>query len=254
MGADEAAKAGEIAKEIGVRIHSVTRGWATFNGKPEEVAETLKVTEDAIRAAEAYGADAVLLVPCRIDGVKMPQPWEFKIEIDEATGHLLQVVDGDNSPYRDYIRAHDHAYATSYRATSRLIPLAARCKVVIAIENVWNNLWVTPEYLLHFVKSFDSPWVQTYFDIGNHVKYSMPETWIPVLGETIVKCHVKDFKLNEDGHGGKFVDIRDGSVNWPVVRKALDDIGYDGWMTIEGSGGLPLEEQSKRLDQILAGE
>jgi len=33
--------------------------------------------------AQAFGADAVLLVPCRIGGMKMPLPWEFLIDFDE---------------------------------------------------------------------------------------------------------------------------------------------------------------------------
>jgi sugar phosphate isomerase/epimerase len=37
------------------------------------------------------------------------------------------------------------------------------------------------------------------------------------------------------------------------VRKALDDIGYNGWTSIEG-GDLSLEEHSRRLDLILAGK
>jgi sugar phosphate isomerase/epimerase len=64
---------------------------------------------------------------------------------------------------------------------------------------------------------------------------------------------VKDFKLKPDGHGGDWAKIRDGSVNWPVVRQALEGVGYSGWMTIEG-GGLSLEEHSKRLDLIIAGK
>jgi len=150
--------------------------------------------------------------------------------------------------------AHDHAYDTSQAAIKQLISIAEETGVVIAVENVWNNLFVDPRHLAHFVDSFNSPWVRVYFDLGNHVMYSPPEQWIAVLGKRIAKCHVKDFKLNPDGHGGQFVDIRDGSVNWPVVRKALDDVGYDGWMTIEGSGGLSLAEQNRRLDLILAGK
>ena len=60
--------------------------------------------------------------------------------------------------------------------------------------------------------------------------------------------------LSPDGHGGRFVNIRDGSVDWPLVRAELDKIGYNGWMTIEGSGGLSLQERSKRLDLIIAGK
>jgi hexulose-6-phosphate isomerase len=74
------------------------------------------------------------------------------------------------------------------------------------------------------------------------------------LGKLIVKCHVKDFKINKDlPQGGRFVHPREGDVNWPVVRKALDSVGYNGWMTIE-DGGLSLEEFHRRLDLILAGK
>ena len=121
------------------------------------------------------------------------------------------------------------------------------------LENVWNNLWVKPDLYANFVASFHSPWVKAYFDIGNHVKYAPPQDWIYALGKLIAKCHVKDFKLKPDGHGGDFCNIRDGSVDWPAVRKALDDVGYNGWMTIEG-GDLSPKEHSKRLDLIIAGK
>ena len=74
------------------------------------------------------------------------------------------------------------------------------------------------------------------------------------MGKLIVKIHVKDFQLKPDGHGGKFCDIRDGSADYAAIRKLLDQIGYNGWMTIEGSGRLSLEERSKRLDLIVAGK
>jgi hypothetical protein len=57
----------------------------------------VRVTEDALRAGQIFGADAVLLVPCRIGGMKIPLPWEFEIAFDDATGHLRQVVVGDNA-------------------------------------------------------------------------------------------------------------------------------------------------------------
>jgi hexulose-6-phosphate isomerase len=183
----------------------------------------------------------------------MPEPWEFDIEFDEKTGHVLRVVKGDNTPYKDYIEAHNHAIDTSREAVKRLIPVAEKTGVIIALENVWNNLWVKPAIFAHFVKSFDHPMVRAYFDIGNHVKYAPPVEWIRALGAMIVKLHVKDFLLNPDGKGGKFVHPRDGSVDWPAVRQELDKIGYNGWMTIEDDG-LPLEEFSRRLDLIIAGK
>ena len=221
--------------------------------RPGKVDQSRAVTEDALRAAQAFGADAVLLVPCRISGMKMPAPRQFDIQFDPKTNHLTRVVAGDNAPYADYLKAHNRAIDTSREAVKRLIPVAEKCGVVIALENVWNNLWVQPAVWQNYLASFNSPWVKAYFDIGNHLKYVPPEEWILGLGSLIAKCHVKDFKLGEADPGtGKFVDIRDGSVRWPVVRAALDKIGYNGWMTIEG-GDLSTEENSKRLDLIIAG-
>ena len=249
---DQAAKARELAEKMGMKIHSVLRGWASFNG-PAGADNGFKATQDALRAAEAYGAGAVLVVPCRIGGMPMPQPWEFKIEFDDKNGHVLKVVDGDNDKYADYIKAHNHAIDTSTEAVKRLIPTAEKCKVPIALENVWNNLWVQPAIFTHFVKSFQSPWVKAYLDLGNHVKYAPTEQWVKSLGSLIVRCHVKDYKLKPDGKGGDWAAVREGSVNWPAVRQALDDAGYSSFMTLE-CGRCSPEEYSKRLDLIFAGK
>jgi len=54
------------------------------------------------------------------------------------------------------------------------------------------------------------------------------------------------------GGASRFVHPRDGHIDWPAVRRALDDVGYDGWLTIE-DGGLPLKEFGRRIDLIVAG-
>jgi L-ribulose-5-phosphate 3-epimerase len=250
----EAAQGRAVAEKLGMRVHSVLRGWMEFNSDdPKKVEDSLEKTRLALRAAKAYGADAILLVPCRIGGMPMPEPWEFDIAFDSSSGRVTRVVAGDNSRYESYIRAQNQATNTSRAAVEKLIPLAQELKVVIALENVWNNLWVKPALFRNFVASFGNPWVKAYFDIGNHVKYAPPQEWIKELGPLLAKLHVKDFKLNPDGHGGKFVHPRDGSIDWPAVRRSLEDAGYDGWATIE-DGGLSLAEFKHRFDLIDSGE
>ena len=250
---DDANAARCAAEKLGMKIHSVLYGWANFNKDPDTVAKGLAEMEKAILAAQAYGADAVLLVPCKVGGMPMPEAWEFQIEFDEKTGHVTKVAAGDNAKYKAYVEAQNQATDASIAAVKKLIPAAEKAKVVIALENVWNNLWVKPALFKWFVASFQHEWVKAYLDLGNHVKYAPAEDWVTALGSLLSKCHVKDFKLKEDGHGGQFVNIRDGSVNWPAVRKALDAVGYNDWMTIEG-GSLSLAEHGKRLDLIVEGK
>ena len=238
MTPEQAAEWRKLAEKIGIRIQSVMGG-GSANG---------------LRVTKALGGDAVLHVPGGVRKVPMPQPWEFDIEFDPNNGHLTRVAKGDNAPYKAYIESHNRSMDSARAYVQKIIPVAEETKVVIGLENVWNNFCVKPSLFKWMVESFHSPWVKAYFDIGNHVKYITPsEEWIRAFGPQIVRCHVKDFKLNPDGHGGRFVAIREGSVNWPAVRQALDDVGYSGWMTIEG-GGRPLPELSKRLDLIFAGK
>jgi len=246
---EQAAKCREVAEKLGMRIHSVMGG-----GSP-----------GGLRAAQAYGADAVLHVPGGVGARPRPEPWEFDIELDEKTGHLTRVVKGDNAKYEAYIKGHNRAIDAARASVKRLIPLAEKTKVVIALENVWNNFCVRPELFKWLVASFKSPWVKAYFDVGNHVKYAAvvregkaqivypPEVWIRTFGPLLAKVHIKDYLLRPDGKGGNWARIGEGSVNWPAVRQALDEVGYNGWLTNE-SGGLSLKELSKRFDLIIAGK
>lgn len=235
---DQAAATRARAEKVGIRIHSIMGG-----GSP-----------NGLRAAAAYGADAVLHVPGGVRAESLPEPWEFDIEFDPANGHLTRVVKGDNEKYKGYIEAHNRSMDTARQQVEKLIPVAEETKVVIALENVWNNFCVKPAIFKWLVASFRSPWVKAYFDVGNHVKYlTPPEDWIREFGPLLAKVHIKDFKLDPDNHGGRFVHPRDGSIHWPAVRQALDDVGYNGWLTIE-DGGIPLPEFNNRLDLIIAGQ
>jgi hexulose-6-phosphate isomerase len=262
---EEGTRAREIAEKMGMRIHSVMRGWAEFNSDDKKKNDgSLEETRQAMRAAKWYGADDILLVPCRVGGIPMPDPGDFDIEFDEKTGHVSRVVAGDNSKYEAYIAAQNKATDMSKIRVEKLIPLAEELKIIIAIENVWNNLWVQPKLYKNFVASFNHPLVRSYFDVGNHVKYRKTpvQDWIPILGSLIVRLHFKGYHLGpttaEDKWPAQFKPAQflhgeADSINWPAVRRALSDINFDGWASIEEQG-LPLPEFSKRFDLIIEGK
>lgn len=252
-GPEKAAEARKVAEKMGMSIHSVLFGWANVNN-PSSFESDIENISLALRTAQGYGSDALLLVTCRTGGT-MPKPREFKIDFDPETLMVSKVVEGDNAPYQAYIEAQNTATKASIEAIKRLIPVAEKTGVRIALENVWNNLWVTPDFYAALVRYFKSPWVKAYFDIGNHVKYAKSEDYLYALSDTIVKLHAKDFKLNENdpGGSGSFVNLRDGSVNWPSVRKAIEEIGYSGFLTVEG-GSDSLAKKSADMDLIIAGK
>ncbi|MFA7172048.1 MAG: sugar phosphate isomerase/epimerase family protein [Kiritimatiellia bacterium] len=248
------ARAGRVlAEKHGMTIHSFMGGWASLgesdSGKRQQAVENVK---NWIRTAAAYGGSTMLLVPHRIGGA-MPQPADFKIDFDPATLMIKGVVDGDNTPYKKYIEEHNSVTNNSIDSINQLIPVAAKEGVIIGIENVWNNLWVKPEFAAAYLKAFNSVWVSQYFDLGNHTRYDKPEKWLDVFGRSIAKLHIKDFKIERGAkNDGAFVPIGKGSVDWVAVRGAIERAGYNGWVSIE-SGGWNDEEHSRILDSIFAG-
>jgi hexulose-6-phosphate isomerase len=192
---------------------------------PEVVRRSVRGMETSLRNAALWGADAVLLVPAVVDAA---------------------------TPYRE-------AYTRSQRVIrEQLLPKAAEHKVIIAVEEVWNKFLLSPLEFARYVDEFDSPWLKAYFDVGNVVLFAFPQDWIRTLGSRIVKVHIKDFAL--DRRNGKFtwVNLGEGDIDWPEVRRALGEIKYAGYVTTELSGGdatlMYLKDVSARLDKILAGE
>ena len=97
---------------------------------------------------------------------------------------------------------------------------------------MWNKFLLTPRDFVQYVDEFKHPLIKAYFDVGNVVHFGVPQHWIRALGKRIVKVHLKDYARR-----GGFVDLGEGDVNWPEVRKAFAEIGYTGEATVELRGG-----------------
>ncbi len=145
--------------------------------------------------------------------------------------------------------SYEDAYIRSQQEIRNLVPYARETGVKIAIENVWNNLLISPLEAARYLDEINSPMVGWYFDIGNIIRYGWPEHWIRSLNRRILKLDVKEYsreKQRNEGVGKGFdVELTEGDNNWPVVNQALVDIGYSGWASAEVPGG-----DRKRIEQI----
>ncbi len=152
--------------------------------------------------------------------------------------------------------SYEDVYTRSQTEIRKVLPLAAELKVKIAIENVWNDFLLSPLEAARYVDEFDSPWVGWHLDCGNILTYGYPEQWVRVLGKRLVTLHIKDFsrkKRDEEGYRKGFdVKLGDGDANWPVIMKALDDVGFEGWGSAEVAAGdeVHLEDVVGRMNQI----
>jgi L-ribulose-5-phosphate 3-epimerase len=222
--AEAIAKASQSAK---LPIHSVMNSehWRSplSSADPAVVDQSVKGMLTSIANAKLLGADTVLLVPAVVDA---------------KTG------------YKD-------AWDRSHKVIrERILPEAEKQGIIIGIEEVWNKFLLSPLEMNAYVDSFKSKWVQAYFDVGNIVFYAYPQDWIRTLGPRIKKVHLKDFKQDNKKGTYNFVHLGEGDIDWPEVRKALHDIGYNCYMTTEIKGGdkAYLADVVTRLDRFLAGQ
>ena len=119
-------------------------------------------------------------------------------------------------------------------ALKRLTPKAEARGIVLALES-----YLSAGDNLKILDRVGSPAVQVYYDVGNSQDVGYPILdEIRQLAAHIVEVHAKDTK---DLYGK-------GSMDFPAVREALEDIGYKGWFVLEGTK-MPLGvEESVRYD------
>lgn len=247
------ARAGlRLAQDNGLTIHSFMGGWFEFNSRDAaKRAQSIDTARHNIEIAAAYGAPVMLIVPGRVGGIRIPKPSEFNLEFDRRTLELTRATaDGD---FPEYVNAQNEATKYAQDALGELAPFAAEHGVILGVENVWNNLWVKPEFAAAFVRSFENPWIKAYLDLGNHVRYAAVEKWLAALSDQIVKLHIKDFRIDrEAANEGRFVRLGEGSIDWRRVRRAIDAVGYNGWVSIE-ERGWTLPEYSEKMDLFFGG-
>lgn len=219
----------EAKNKAGIEIPSTVNKdhWSKPLSSPDPMVreECIRSVTKSLEETKALGGDTVLVVPGVVN---------------------------ENSPY-------EQAYNNALNSVRALIPAVEATGVQIGLENVWNNFILSPVEAKKFVDEVNHPLIGWYFDIGNVLRYGWPEQWVYTLNNRIKKLHVKEFSrenMNSKGLWDGFkVELLEGDNNWPVVMKAVNDIGYNGgWITAEVGGGSKdhLQKISNQMDQILS--
>lgn len=107
------------------------------------------------------------------------------------------------------------------RRLRKVAPEAEAAGVVLGIES-----WLSAEEHMDIIQAVGSKNVKVYYDVANSTQmgYDIFRE-IPWLGDHICEVHMK-----ENG-----ALLGKGVVDFRRVKNVLDEIGYDGWIHIEGA-------------------
>lgn len=198
----EAEAIASMARKYSIKLCSISTGllWTYPLSSPDDSVrkQGRKVVIKQLEIAELLDIDTILVVP----GI-----------VNDLT-------------------SYDECYDRSRCELEALTQEAEKRGVRIGVENVWNKFLLSPLEMCSYVDEFNSPYIGVYFDVGNVLPFGYPEQWIRILGNRILKVHVKDYRSGV-GTGQGFVPLLAGDVDWISVRAALKVIDYRGVITAE---------------------
>ena len=199
----------KAAEDMGLSLYSLSSGLCWDFRLSDDDAAMRQKAKDMIKkqleTAKILGADTALVIPGVVN-VEFSMP-EKKV-------------------------AYDLVYERALEGINELKSTAEALKVNIGLENVWNKFLLSPMEMRDFIDKIGSDYVGSYLDVGNVLYCGYPEDWVRILGKRIKKIHFKDYRVQVGGLCG-FVDLLAGDANYPEVIKALNEIGYDDWVSAE---------------------
>ena len=123
------------------------------------------------------------------------------------------------------------------RRLKTVAPRAEKAGVVLGIES-----WMNADDHLRIIDAVGSPAVKVYYDVANmtHQGYDILKEIRQLGREQLCGLHCKEngFLLGK------------GRVDFPKVKAALEDIGWCGWLTIEGA----VAKGTKMFDAYVANQ
>jgi L-ribulose-5-phosphate 3-epimerase len=230
----------EVAKQIGLDGVQVSLGTAADDmrlRKPEVQKQYKDVAKEAGLEIASLAIGELNNIPYKSDPRTM-QWVNDSIDVCKALGvRVVLLAFFGNDDLRDDRAGVDEVV----RRLKALALKAERAGVILGIES-----WLSADQHLEILDRVGSKAVQVYYDVcnSNDRGYDIYAE-IRKLGKRICEFHAKE--------NGSL--LGQGKVDFHKVRAALDDIGYHGWVQIEGAvpPGKPMLESYRANCKFMRG-
>lgn len=230
----ELKKLVDMTQEYGMEISEVVVQQDVVSLDEQTRNDRIKLVEECINAAKEVGVGTLNLFTG-------PAPWDRnapKIPEDISEGAAWDMV---------------------LEAYQKFVQLAEKSRVHLAVEGVWGMLahdFYTTKFL---IDKFDSEYVGVNLDPSHGILYGNYDVgWVvKQWGDKIKHVHLKDCV----GVPGDFIFplLGEGRVDWEGFFAALNEIGYDGYLSVEFEsftyfstvlGGDPVKAAELSMEQL----
>jgi L-ribulose-5-phosphate 3-epimerase len=230
----------EVAKEIGLDGVQVSLGTLANNLHLRQA----EVQQQYREAARKTGLEVASLAIAELNSIPYksdPRTVQWvsdSIDVCQALGVRVVLLAFFS---KDDLRDDPAGVDEVVRRLKAVAPKAEKAGVILGIES-----WLSAEQHLAILDRVGSKSVQVYYDVcnSNDRGYDIYQE-IRLLGNRICEFHAKE--------NGALLGA--GKVDFHKVRAALDDIGYEGWLQIEGAvpRGKPMLESYQANCKFMRG-
>ena len=150
----------------------------------------------------------------------------------------LMELRGEEPPIPGY--KEDDAFKWCIDCIEKCLPKAEECGVLFALENHWG-LTRSPEGLLRITDAIKSPWLGILMDTGNFMED--PYDKLIRIAPKAVYVHAKTYY-----GGGEWYTLE---LDYPRIFKILNDVKYQGYVSLEYEGKEDAETAVPKSLEIL---
>jgi inosose dehydratase len=202
LDATERQRIRRLIGEAGIQLSSVAGHANMLAEDPDQHARDVARLHDAIDLCVDLTVDGVVPVMTTTAGAK-PQDWEA------LNGRLVERL---------------HA----------LGEYAARRGVTLALEPHVGQIIERPEHVVWLIEQVALPNVRLNFDISHFNVLGLPmEATVAMLAPLAVHTHIKDERGYAPNH--QFLIPGEGDFDYVAYLKAMQAVGYTGFITVEVS-------------------
>lgn len=208
---EELAAMAEATRAAGLEISEVVVQQDLVQRDAAEMDARCSLIEDCIKAAADNAIPA-------LNVFTGPPPWD------------------SNAPRLGQDISHGEAWELVRQGYERVLSVAEEAKVYLAVEAVWGMLARDYYTLQELFRQVDSPYLAVNMDPSHFALYRNDIPWsVRQLSEKIVHVHLKDAIGLDTRQPGDFIFplLGEGMIDWEAFFAALDDIGYEGFCSVE---------------------
>jgi sugar phosphate isomerase/epimerase len=201
----------KIPEQYGLTVSEAVVQQDLVTLDPSRFEERIDFVEASIWAAAQTGIEVLNLFTG-------PAPWDAqapRLGVDIQEGEAWEVL---------------------FKAFDRLLPLAEKHHIYLAVEAVFGQLCHDYYTLSELLRHYDSEYLAVNMDPSHFQLYGNDVPWvIGRLGPRIRHIHLKDVAGRPGLPGKEFIFplLGEGTIDWSAFADAVDGIGYRGALSVE---------------------